>query len=94
MVLELQRAFVREGMVLAAALVSAAALQRRGILQDHAVEQHGEAPAVEHFAVLENGAAENNVVNLPLAGRAAGVDDGRVVPIQRRSLAVGIVGIL
>ena len=39
---------------------------------------------------VEPGAAEGDVVRLPLAGRARGVEQGRILAVDRAGLAVGV----
>ena len=81
-------------MILAAPAVPAAALQRGSVLHDHAVEHDGDVAGVEHFAVLINRAAEDDVIHLPLAGRTHGVGHGRVDAIHGAGEAVGVGGVV
>ena len=60
------------------------------VLNEHAVLQHGEGTG-PHLAIGELlGRVENDVVGLPLAGLAAGVDQRGVVAVERAALAVRI----
>ena len=61
------------------------------VLREDAVVEDGDR-AGEHFlAVFPDGRVEHDVVRLPLAGAAAGVDERRVLPVDGGGLPVGVV---
>ena len=43
---------------------------------------------------LEHGLVEHDVVRLPLAGFAGGVDEGWVLSVNGAGLSIGVVGVL
>ena len=61
------------------------------VLHEDAVVEQGDPRRLEELARgVEPGAAEGDVVGLPLAGRPRGVEQGRVLAVDRPRLAVGV----
>ncbi len=61
------------------------------VLNEDAVVQGCDERGLEQLAVfVKPRPVEDDVVGLPLARRTAGVDPGRVLPVDRRGLAVRV----
>src|SRR5467141_1798411 len=61
------------------------------VLREHAVVQHRYASGAEQFPVfVETGAVKNDVIGLPLAGRARSVDERWILAVDGRRLAIGV----
>ena len=61
------------------------------IVHKYAVVADGKVSGAEQFAFfVKQGAGEDYVVSLPLAGRAAGVDEGRILSVDGGGLAIGV----
>src|SRR5258706_15100313 len=60
------------------------------ILSNHAVMEYRDGAGDIDLAVLEARRGVNDVVDLPLAGRPASIDERRRLSIDRSGLAIGI----
>ena len=60
------------------------------MVHQNAVVEHRQARRTNQRLPVEVRGLEHDVVGLPLARRTAGVDQGRVLPVHRRRLAVGV----
>lgn len=60
------------------------------VLDEDAVEEDGEVGGGFDFAVFEDGFVEDDVVDLPLAGGAGGVNEGGKLAVERAGDAVGV----
>ena len=60
------------------------------ILHQHAVLEGGDERGRRDFAVMPEGGRKDDVVGLPLARRPAGVDERRVLGINRGGLGVRV----
>ena len=61
------------------------------VLHEDPVVEQGDPRRLQELAGrVEPGAAEGDVVGLPLAGRARGVEQGRILAVDRPRLAVGV----
>src|SRR4029077_15199246 len=90
-ILQQQRQPVGVRRVMRALPVHRPAGDDRVVLDEHAVVQHGHPRRVAYRAVRrEAGPVKDDVVGLPLARRAARVDERRGLPVHRSRLAVGV----
>ena len=74
--------------------VSAGAFEGGGVLEEDAVTEDGQVAGVDDFAIFENGATEDDVVDLEFAGGAEGVGHGRIDAIDGAGKAVGVGGVV
>ena len=77
-VLEFERAFFGERVGFGATAVAAAAFEGGVVLDENPVEEDGEVAGFDFLAVFEDRAAEDDVIDLPLAGGDERVGHGRV----------------
>src|SRR5205823_9096800 len=86
-----------EGQLLRCGLIRGALHMRGGahdadvVLGEHAVVEHSDVSRTREFArLVETRAMKDDVVGLPLARRTAGVDEWRVLSVDRGGLSVGV----
>ena len=94
MVLQFQRALGGERDGNRALHVAAGAFEWRGILDKDSVAENGDVAGVDDLAVFENGATEDDVVDLKLTGRTEGVGEGRIDAVDGAGEAVGVGGVV
>src|SRR5688500_12225719 len=89
---QLDRALGAAGLVVVAEVLVAGGAEELGLVvdQDAVVEDGGAGFAGDLAAFVPARAFEDDVVGLPLAGRARGVDHGRVLAVHRAGAAVGV----
>jgi len=91
MILELDRASLLHVVVVGDLLVPAGPEVILAVVGDHTVMNHSDIGLLEQVSFgVPLGRFEDNVVGLPLTGRAAGVYERRLVTVDGGSLAVGI----
>ena len=74
--------------------VTGHALDGYVVLHQNAVLQHGDTSGSEQRAVVRKARrVVNDVIDLPFAGRAATVDQGRILAVNGASLAVEVRGV-
>src|SRR5262249_35856264 len=93
-VLEADGALAVVGALLGDAPVRRGAEDLLLLVGQHAVVEDRDGRGLLHLAVLVVGGVEDDVVGLPLAGLAGGIDQRRPLAVERGGLAVGIRGIL
>ena len=91
MVLKPERQLLRCGLIRGALHVRSGAHDADAVLDQHAVVQHGDVSRACEFARrVEARAMEDDVVGLPLARPTAGVDEWRVLSVDRGCLSVRV----
>src|SRR5207245_11245638 len=91
MVLKPERQLLRRGLIWGSLHVRGGAHDADVVLDQHAVVEHGDVRRAREFARrVETRAMEDDVVALPLARPAAGVDAWRVLPVERGGRPVGV----
>ena len=93
-VLEFQRAFGGESDRHGALQVAAGAFEWRGVLDKDSVAENGDVAGVDDLSVFENGATEDDVVDLKLTGLAEGVGEGRIDAVDGAGETVGVGGVV
>src|SRR6266446_8964782 len=89
-VLQAERQFLGVRFVGRALAVSCRPAWLDVVLHEHAVVQHCYASGAEELSIfVEARAVKNDVVALPLAGRASSVNKRWILPVHGRGLAVG-----
>ena len=95
MILQLERQLLRMGLVRRPPLMGSWTRKFYVVLHQHPIVQHGYARRMKHVLVgAKPGSVENDVVCLPFSGRPGGIDQRRILPVNRRRLAIGIGSVL
>ena len=92
-ILQEQRS-VAVGFVVAEGAVLGIAVERLAVVGDDAVEEEGDVGGADDFAAVEAGRLVDDVVDIPLAGLADGVDERGPLAIDRAGLAIGVGGLV
>jgi len=89
-VLQFQRQFAR-GLLVRLVITIRQTDEGDVVLNQHAVMQNRESCRADEFPCwVKSRLVENDVVGLPLAGRPAGIDQGRRIPVDCRGLPIRI----
>lgn len=78
------------GAVFGFAFVSGGAFDFEVVLHEYTVVEDGDGGGFDDLAIFEDGAVEDDVVGLPFAGFASGVDEWWVLAVDGTGLSVGV----